>query len=127
MIIPAMLLIYSFRFSTRPHNSGVLLRSFVTIIVSIGSCNSSKCSKRNEQGHWTRCKSALISLLDRDKEVFITSLIKIRFEQFYSPTLLRAIILGFKFNVKDNRTVLLILLNMVKKSYILRCRVAQFF
>lgn len=33
MIVPAMLLIYSFRFSTRPHNSGVLLRSFITIII----------------------------------------------------------------------------------------------
>ena len=32
MMIPTMLLTYSFRFSTRPHNSGVLLRSFVTII-----------------------------------------------------------------------------------------------
>ena len=86
MIIPAMLLIYSFRFSTRPHNSGVPLRSFVTIII------------QNIQSGirvFERCKSALISLLDRDKAVFITSL-KSFFEQFYSPTLLRAIMLGFK-------------------------------
>ena len=86
MIIPAMLLIYSFQFSTRPHNSGVLLRSFVTIII------------QNVQSGirvFERCKSALIRLLDRDKAVFITSL-KSFFEQFYSPTLLRAIMLGFK-------------------------------
>lgn len=87
MIVPAMLLIYSFRFSTRPHNSGVLLRSFVTIIIQ----NVQSGVKRV----FERCKSALISLLDRD----------------CSP----------------RRTVLLILLNMVKKSYISRCRVAQFF
>lgn len=87
MIVPAMLLIYSFRFSTRPHNSGVLLRSFVTIIIQ----NVQSGVKRV----FERCKSALISLLDRDKAVFITSL-KSFFEQFYSPTLLRAIMLGFK-------------------------------
>ena len=87
MIVPAMLLIYSFRFSTRPHNFGVLLRSFVTIIIQ----NAQSGVKRV----FERCKSALISLLDREKAVFITSL-KSFFEQFYSPTLLRAIMLGFK-------------------------------